>query len=538
MTVAVEERARRAAERLKDLPFLALPTDYPRPPVNRLVEASIAADVPEPAARALLKLALFTDETDDDQQPPSAFHCLFAAFVVLLHRYTGDTDLLVASSSLASRDPLLLRIPVEPTDPFWAILRRVQLVERDAESTAVDFDSVLAALGRDADSQAPNSRPLFRVRFFDQTDESSQQRFIHSTSLTSDLTFFVTCQAAASSRQSLAPALTIRASYNALLFTSARISFMLQQLSVFLVQVSKNPLLPVGLVPLLTQSQKMALPDPTADLHWCDWKGAIPDIFTKNALQWPDRPCVVQNLPSEVPGSENITFTYSIIRRAANVVAHHLLDGGIQREDVVMVYAYRSVELVIAVMGILKAGATFSVIGMSSVSCSKDIVSMQIDPAYPPSRQTIYLQVARPRGLIILKGAGQIHDSVADYVQQELDICVQIPALEIHPDGTVFARVDLKDTLAVSKEKANIDPQVPLGPDSVGTLSFTSGSTGIPKGVRGRHYSLTHFFPWMGERFGLGERSKFTMLSGIAHDPIQRDSKHFYLCQIISQRLF
>lgn len=383
MTVDVEERARRAAERLKDLPFLALPTDYPRPPVNRLVEASIAADVEEPAARGLLKLALFIDETDDDQQPPSAFHCLLAAFVVLLHRYTGDTDLLVASSSLASRDPLLLRVPVEPTDPFWAVLRRVQLVERDAESNAIDFDSVLAALGRDADSQAPNSRPLFRVRFFDQTDESPQQRFIQSTSLTSDLTFFITRQAVASSRQSLAPALTIRISYNALLFTSARISFMLQQLSAFLVQVSKNPLLPVGLVPLLTQSQREALPDPTADLHWCDWKGAIPDIFTSNALRWPDRPCVVQNLPSEVPASKNITYTYSLIRRAANVVAHQLLDGGIQREDVVMVYAYRSVELVIAVMGILKAGATFSVIGMSSVSCSKSIVSIARRPCLP-----------------------------------------------------------------------------------------------------------------------------------------------------------
>jgi acyl-coenzyme A synthetase/AMP-(fatty) acid ligase len=48
--------------------------------------------------------------------------------------------------------------------------------------------------------------------------------------------------------------------------------------------------------------------------------------------------------------------------RASNVLAHHLLVGGVQREEFVMVYAYRSVEMVIAVMAILKIGAIFSVI--------------------------------------------------------------------------------------------------------------------------------------------------------------------------------
>lgn len=147
------------------------------------------------------------------------------------------------------------------------------------------------------------------------------------------------------------------------------------------------------------------------------------------------------------------------------------------------------------------------------------------DPAYPPSRQQIYLQVAQPRALVVLKGAGKISPPVREFISTELQIRVEVPALELLPDGEIAGGVDDgADGLKAHGHLADTDPNVVLGPDSVGTLSFTSGSTGIPKGVRGRHYSLTHFFPWMGERFGLDENSKFTMLSGIAHDPIQRDS--------------
>lgn len=109
----------------------------------------------------------------------------------------------------------------------------------------------------------------------------------------------------------------------------------------------------------------------------------------------------------------------------------------------------------------------------------------------------------------------------------ELMIRTEVPALEIKPDGSLRGGGHLpdEDVLHNCQKLKETDPNVVLGPDSVGTLSFTSGSTGVPKGVKGRHYSLTHFFPWMGEQFGLNEHSRFTMLSGIAHDPIQRDSQ-------------
>ena len=63
------------------------------------------------------------------------------------------------------------------------------------------------------------------------------------------------------------------------------------------------------------------------------------------------------------PSRGKRVFTYRQIDQASNVVAHTLLKNGLQRGEVVMVYAARSVEMVVCVMGILKAGGVFSVVG-------------------------------------------------------------------------------------------------------------------------------------------------------------------------------
>ncbi|KAL0571240.1 large subunit of alpha-aminoadipate reductase, partial [Marasmius crinis-equi] len=482
---------------------------------NKLIEAALNAELSEQTSNSLLKLALFdenegvnddeSDGSNDDR--PSPFHLLLAAFVVLLHRFTADTDIVIGSSSATAIDPLVLRLSVDPTDPFWAIVRRVQQVEREAEADSVPFAELRNALKLEG--------PIFRVRFFDETDSDRPLGdFIRSTNLTTDLTIFVSRSAATSARSAIAPHLTLRILYNSLYFREQRIHTIVDQLSILLRRVSQNPLAQIGSISILTPKQRQVIPDPIADLNWCDWKGAITDVFSRNAKQFPDRPCIIQSLPASSSSDlqEKVTYNYGAVRRAANVLAHHLLKGGIQREEVVMIYAHRSVDLAVAVMGVLKAGATFSV----------------IDPAYPPTRQIIYLRVAQPRGLIVLKGAGTLHPSVREFLNTELKIRVTVPALRVLPSGEIFGGVaesndSESDVLSSHANLGETDPNVILGPDSIGTLSFTSGSTGIPKGVKGRHYSLTHFFPWMGETFGLNENSRFTMLSGIAHDPIQRD---------------
>ena len=260
----------------------------------------------------------------------------------------------------------------------------------------------------------------------------------------------------------------------------------------------------------MTSASKDVRPDPAADLHWSDYQGAIHEIFASNAQQHPDRTCIVETASST---TARRTFSYRHINQSSNALAHHLVDHGVQRGEVVMVYAHRGVDLVVAVMGVLKAGATFSV----------------IDPAYPPDRQIIYLDVARPRALVVIdkatRDAGPLHISVRQWIKENLDLRTEVPALKLQDDGTLLGGPDGagQDCLSTALPKRQDLPGVVVGPDSTPTLSFTSGSEGKPKGVKGRHFSLAYYFPWMRKRFGLSENDRFSMLSGIAHDPIQRD---------------
>ncbi|KAH8695281.1 putative alpha-aminoadipate reductase Lys2 [Talaromyces proteolyticus] len=251
------------------------------------------------------------------------------------------------------------------------------------------------------------------------------------------------------------------------------------------------------------------LPDPKIDLDWSGYVGSIQEIFGRNVNSHPDRTCVVETASSEGPERR---YTYKQIYEASNTLAHYLHDAGITNDDVVMIFAHRSVDLVVAIMGTLASAATFTV----------------LDPAYPPARQKVYLEVAQPRALINIgratEEAGPLAPVVRSYINEELHLKAEIPSLRIGDNGTLSGgEVDGNDIFREVRAKASTPPDAEVGPDSNPTLSFTSGSEGRPKGVLGRHYSLCRYFAWMAERFQLSAESKFTMLSGIAHDPIQRD---------------
>ncbi|KAF7531526.1 hypothetical protein G7054_g8809 [Neopestalotiopsis clavispora] len=217
------------------------------------------------------------------------------------------------------------------------------------------------------------------------------------------------------------------------------------------------------------------LPDPTADLNWSGYAGAIHEFFQQNAEAHPDRPCVIETQSSTTPERR---FTYRQIYEASNTLAHYLHDAGVTNGDVVMIWAHRSVDLVVSLMGILTTDEN-----------------------------------------------GPLAPQVQQYIDSELQLKADVPELRLHDNGFLSGgEIDGKDVFEKARQAGSgPPPPVIVGPDSNPTLSFTSGSEGRPKGVLGRHDSLARYFPWMSKRFNLTSESIFTMLSGIAHDPIQRD---------------
>ena len=127
MDMAVLERW---AKRLQNLTVSHLPSDYTRPSPPRLVEAELSRSIDPEIQLALYRLAL---QSTGDSQPTSSFTILLSAFLVLVHRLTGDEDISLGTSSEGG-DPFVLRAQISPTDSFAALLSRVKKVTSDPKT--------------------------------------------------------------------------------------------------------------------------------------------------------------------------------------------------------------------------------------------------------------------------------------------------------------------------------------------------------------------------------------------------------------------
>lgn len=472
---------------LHGLPIVDLPADRPRPAVQSHRGARQMGWLPKSPTEALKDLSR--------QERASLFMTLLATFKVLLYRHTGQDDVVVGTP-IAGRNrmeiegligfflnSLVLRTQVSGDWSFRELLGRVRELTLDAYAHQdVPFEKLLEELRPERDL---SRTPLFQI-FFNMINvgeillslpgTKTQPLLGENVESKFDLTVYV---------KEREQGLQFTWIYNADIFNQDRIAEMSRQYEQLLGQLAQNPDQTIASFSLRTPSAEKLLPDPTGRLD-ATWMGAVHDRLSYHAARQPQQ--------SVVEDSSD-RWTYRELDARSNQLARAFLAHGLRRGDVVAVYGQRSASLVWAVFGILRAGAAFLI----------------LDPAYPVLRLVDYLRVAKPRAFVRLGASARVPEEIEKYVRHNIGYEVALPAL---------SELGLSDPLVGYSTE---HPAIHVGPDDLAYISFTSGSTGKAKAVLGRHGSLTHFFPWQEERFQLTATDRFSMLSGLAHDPLQRD---------------
>ncbi|MBW3654991.1 MAG: amino acid adenylation domain-containing protein, partial [Gemmatimonadetes bacterium] len=466
-------------------PVLELPTDYPRPAVQGRRGERTAMVLPRPLVDALQALSR--------QEGATLFMTLLAAFKALLARQAGQDDVVVGTP-VANRtrteaegligffvNTLALRTDLSGAPSFRELLARVRETTLGAYvNQDVPFERVLEELRPE---RTLSHAPVFQV-FFNLMNLEEHEVQLPGLTLEPvleeadahskfDLTLYA---------QPHADGMSLTLVYDACLFGEARMAEMLAQYRMLLEQAAGEPEAAIPSFSLVSDGARAQLPDPALPLD-DGWMGSVPAVFAARAAEAPER------LAAEDAAER---WTYGELDARSNQLARFLAGGGVQAGDVVAVYGHRSASLVWALMGILKAGAAFVV----------------LDPSYPPARLQQYLRGSEPRAWLRVEAAGE----------PPVELEPSLPACRLTLPGRAAA-----EAAGLLAEWPAEPLPVEIGPDSLAYLSFTSGTTGVPKAVMGRHGSLTHFVPWLVETFGLHAGDRFSMLSGIAHDPLQRD---------------
>jgi amino acid adenylation domain-containing protein len=179
-------------------------------------------------------------------------------------------------------------------------------------------------------------------------------------------------------------------------------------------------------------------------------------------------------------------FTYSDVEHRSRAVADALRQAEIGPGDRVAIVADRGPALVWSMLGALRVGAAFVV----------------LDSAYPRSRLETFAQMVRPD---VFVAAGGAETSV---IAARLATETGRPLAAVNPAKTAPADADWLD---------RGDPVEPA------YFLFTSGSTGAPRCVATGHAPLTNFVAWQAATFDLSSDDRFTLLSGLSHDPVLRD---------------
>ncbi|MBF6171472.1 amino acid adenylation domain-containing protein [Nocardia blacklockiae] len=400
------------------------------------------------------------------------FAVLLAAYDMLLHRYTAATDFLVSVpvSLRGGREgigyfgnSLLLRAAVHPTDTFAETTAAVT----DAVSAAwthrgVGIDRVIRAVnperggGRDGLEQLV--RAAFEVRerpaCFALDGVESELLELGGPSTRIPLSVTVVLDAAGA---------RVEAEYQADLFEDRIVEQLLAHYVRLLETAPADPRRRIGDLDMFGGEDRAGILARSHGELVAAEPTTLVALFEERVAAAPDATALVDT----VAGDRE--YRYDQLDRRANRLAHGLIRQGVGAEDLVGLRLTTSVDFVVAVLAVLKAGAAY----------------LPIDPAYPEERIALLVADARP--------------------------------------GLVLGHTELRaaeESAAALPEHAPTDADRvrPLRPDNLAYVIYTSGSTGVPKGVPVAHAAIADHVIGFRAQWGMSARDRLLQSSSVSFD--------------------
>jgi amino acid adenylation domain-containing protein len=436
--------------------LLELPADRPRPPVRGSAGARRTSRLPRALADRLRALS--------QQEGATLFMTLLAAFKALLHRYSGQEDV-VLGSPIANRnrvetEPLIglfanvlvLRTTLSGDPTFRQLLGRVREVCLGAyEHQDLPFEKLVVELQPE---RSLSYTPLFQVMFILQ-NMPREQRELAGLELTAleaasettkfDLTLSITERP---------DGLHAVLAYNTDLFDDDTIARMIGHYQTLLEGAAADPDLPLRRLPLLTEAERRQL--------LFDWNATtaprprgkcVHHLFEEQASRTPDARAVAY-------GGQ--TLTYRELNARANRLARHLARRGVGRGALVGVCLERSPDALVAILGVLKAGGAY----------------VALDPTYPQDR--LGFMTADSQATVVLT-----HRALRDRL------------------ATTTAELIFLDDWPTIANEAPGDFAGGAATDGPAYVVYTSGSTGKPKGVVVSHAGLLNSYLGWEEAYDL-----------------------------------
>ena len=378
----------------------------------------------------------------------SPYMLFVTAFLVLLYKYTGQEEIILGSP-IANRDRretkrmlgmlvnnIVIRGQINENDTFATFLDKIkEQVLNDLSNQPYPFDMLVKKLGVKMD----NSRnPLFDVMFTYQNKEENIVKLngkdVNVLEIYNDIAKFNLLLEIKPKTH------TINIEYCTDLFRKETIVNFFEHYMYILEQILNNSEIKISDIDIITEKEDKML------AKFNSTEGEINQDTTAYLIEQQ----VEKNPENIAVICENKQITYGELDKKANSLANHLIKNGIKNNDIVCIMTNRSIETIVAMYAILKAGGAF----------------LNIDPTYPLDRTKYYIESSKAQYVLTQK---ELKDRV-----KEIPNCI-----EIDLDNEIYN---------VNSSKPNVDIKM----EDLSYLIYTSGSTGVPKGVMLNQVGLTN----------------------------------------------